>query len=467
LYKYFVILLTMPSMSRIDLCGAALVFTTKIAHMKKHYILAGLLMLAAPGFAQVKIGAAGAPDASATLEVTGGAANNKGLLLPRLTTAQRNAIASPATGLMIYNTTTNGVQANTGTPASPVWATATTPGWNTTGNAGSNPATNFLGTTDDQPLVVRTNNTEKVRVTGIGSVGIGTNNPVVKLQIMDTVDPTMLIGTPNGNGGRITLGNGNHGLVRNLSSSGGHANDIALYTSSGNSVGSSLYLVANPVSNSADSLPIDQFVLKNTGNVGIGTSAPAAKLHVNNGNIRITNNGPISSSAISIISDNGGSLNPDNVSITTYGPANPLFGFSTARGTAAAPLNSQAGDNSGQIAFGPRINGAFSAISGIASAYLGNGTTGKSKLAFYTSGVNAMIIDSSGNVSIGTNPTPKTKLDVGGGILLSNDENIAHGNGTFLAWSSVRKGSGETEFVNYKGLGGGGFRFYDLAPGTA
>lgn len=76
--------------------------------MKKHYILAGFLALvAAPGFAQVKIGAAGAPDASATLEVTGGAGNNKGLLLPRLTTAQRNAITMPAKGLLIFNTTTD------------------------------------------------------------------------------------------------------------------------------------------------------------------------------------------------------------------------------------------------------------------------------------------------------------------------------------------------------------------------
>lgn len=62
--------------------------------MKKHYILAGFLELAAaPGFAQVKIGAAGAPDASATLEVTGGAGNNKGLLLPA--SLPRNATPSP------------------------------------------------------------------------------------------------------------------------------------------------------------------------------------------------------------------------------------------------------------------------------------------------------------------------------------------------------------------------------------
>ena len=44
------------------------------------------------------------PDASASLDVSG---NSQGLLLPRLTTVQRNAIASPATGLMIFNITTN------------------------------------------------------------------------------------------------------------------------------------------------------------------------------------------------------------------------------------------------------------------------------------------------------------------------------------------------------------------------
>ena len=43
------------------------------------------------------------PDASAILDVT---STNKGLLPPRMTTAQRNAIASPAQGLIIFNTAT-------------------------------------------------------------------------------------------------------------------------------------------------------------------------------------------------------------------------------------------------------------------------------------------------------------------------------------------------------------------------
>ncbi|MCS3868682.1 hypothetical protein J3D55_001598 [Chryseobacterium ginsenosidimutans] len=36
--------------------------------------------------------------------------------------------------------------------------------WNLTGNAGTNPPTNFLGTLDNQPLVFKTNNVEKMRI---------------------------------------------------------------------------------------------------------------------------------------------------------------------------------------------------------------------------------------------------------------------------------------------------------------
>jgi hypothetical protein len=46
----------------------------------------------------------GAIDASAALTVT---STTKGFLPPRLTTTQRDAISSPATGLQVYNTTTN------------------------------------------------------------------------------------------------------------------------------------------------------------------------------------------------------------------------------------------------------------------------------------------------------------------------------------------------------------------------
>ena len=49
--------------------------------------------------------------------------------------------------------------------------------WNTTGNSGTNPSTNFLGTTDNQPLVLKTNNTEVIRLLPGGIVKVGTGDP--------------------------------------------------------------------------------------------------------------------------------------------------------------------------------------------------------------------------------------------------------------------------------------------------
>ncbi|MEY3369044.1 MAG: hypothetical protein RI973_2199, partial [Bacteroidota bacterium] len=46
---------------------------------------------------------------------------DKGFLLPRMTQAQRDAIAGPAMGLMIYNTTTGCLETNHGSPALPLW----------------------------------------------------------------------------------------------------------------------------------------------------------------------------------------------------------------------------------------------------------------------------------------------------------------------------------------------------------
>lgn len=57
-------------------------------------------------------GATGAIDASAITEIR---STTKGVLLPRMTTAQRDAIGTPATGLEIYNTTTNRKEVYNGT----------------------------------------------------------------------------------------------------------------------------------------------------------------------------------------------------------------------------------------------------------------------------------------------------------------------------------------------------------------
>ncbi|MFM9909729.1 MAG: tail fiber domain-containing protein [Chitinophagaceae bacterium] len=94
-----------------------------------------------------------APHASAILDVQ---SSTKGFLMPRMTTLQRNAIASPAAGLKVYDTDTNIFWFYNGTAWLPI--AAGNLGWNLTGNTGTNPATHFIGTTDEQPLRFRVNN---------------------------------------------------------------------------------------------------------------------------------------------------------------------------------------------------------------------------------------------------------------------------------------------------------------------
>lgn len=63
------------------------------------------------------------------------------------------------------------------------WRNASDNAWGLTGNTATNPATQFVGTVDNQPLVLRTNNLEHFRLTETGDVGIGTNAPVGNLEL--------------------------------------------------------------------------------------------------------------------------------------------------------------------------------------------------------------------------------------------------------------------------------------------
>lgn len=62
-----------------------------------------LLFITSKMSAQVGIGTV-SPDASSMLDIV---STDKGLLIPRMTTAQRDAIASPAAGLMVFDNQTN------------------------------------------------------------------------------------------------------------------------------------------------------------------------------------------------------------------------------------------------------------------------------------------------------------------------------------------------------------------------
>jgi hypothetical protein len=166
--------------------------------MKKIFLALSLVISAAIGYAQNNVGiGTTTPDQSAVLELS---ATDKGFLVPRTTVAQ---IATPATGLVIYDTDSScfvlydgsawtnlctsggGIQAiqfnNDGSitvTSSNGQVSTLDQAWLTKGNSGTTAGTNFVGTTDAQDLVLKSNNVEVFRITTAGSVGINTAAPV-------------------------------------------------------------------------------------------------------------------------------------------------------------------------------------------------------------------------------------------------------------------------------------------------
>ncbi len=99
-----------------------------------------VLALVIPAAAQLGIGTNN-PDPSAALDIV---STTQGVLHPRLTTAQRNAISSPAEGLTIYNTTDKCIQFWDGT----AWKCAVGGSGDGSGNTSTNTSTNALGGID-------------------------------------------------------------------------------------------------------------------------------------------------------------------------------------------------------------------------------------------------------------------------------------------------------------------------------
>jgi hypothetical protein len=132
----------------------------------KNIIFLFILALNLPVYSQVAINNDGSlPDNSAMLDVK---SITKGFLAPRMTTVQRTAIAAPAEGLFVYDTDVGSFYFN----HAGVWILLLggTSGWQLNGNGGTNPSFNFVGTTDNNPLIFKVNNTRSGRIDGLPSL---------------------------------------------------------------------------------------------------------------------------------------------------------------------------------------------------------------------------------------------------------------------------------------------------------
>lgn len=124
-------------------------------------------------YAQVGIGTT-TPNLSSSLDIT---STTSGLLIPRMTEAQRLAIVTPANGLLVYQTNlSSGFWYYNGSAWTSLSASS---GWSLTGNTGTNSATNFIGTIDDKDIIFRRFNT-RIGLINTNNISFGLNalNPL-------------------------------------------------------------------------------------------------------------------------------------------------------------------------------------------------------------------------------------------------------------------------------------------------
>jgi hypothetical protein len=352
----------------------------------KKYLLILLAFFSTNAFAQsIGIGTT-TPDASALLDIR---SNGKGVLVPRMSIDRRNAILNPAKGLLLFVVDDSSYYFNAGTPTTPEWQKLLTGNnvWNTTGNAGANPATNFIGTTDNNDIVLKRNNINAGRI-GNNNTRIGTNTLSAETGFNNTI-----VGSNAGNNllnGIANTAVGFNALKNNttLGNTAIGAEALSNITTGTFNIGVGFNAqVPDPAGHNqlsiSNAIYGTDISAASTAKIGIGTSTPTSKLNVNG--------------QVTIDQKNFGGIGGLLIKGNEPGSNNPNIAFSI-QNDAATPVDEVAamiqGDLIKNAAGSEAIDLTFS-----------NSLTGLSGLT------EKMRIKANGNVGIGMiNPTYKLHI---------------------------------------------------------
>jgi hypothetical protein len=224
-------------------------------------------------------------------------------------------------------------------------------------------------------VAIATNGSEQMRVDSSGNVGIGTASPASKLHVVGSFRQT---GATAPFEWTVNAG----------------AND---------------YLKLNAVGY-ADNL----IVANSAGNVGIGTSSPAAKLDIGSGNLTFSSTGQ------RITGDMSNATIASRVMFQSS-TTNGITSVGVLPNGTATQSQINVANNSDPTNAGIGQLQAFSTDIRITSGVHGSGTN--LPMTFYSGGSERMRLDTSGNVGIGTT-SPSQKLTVkttdGGGVAIQN-----------------------------------------------